>query len=173
MSYTLQEWLHHAFFSRVSLLGTYCSKVGPPWTLIPLKKVILCRFLSTVDSFFQDPHAEWYGDTHHGMQLLSGHIHVLQHGFLPWQQCRYLLWHSPPGAAGRQPDHNHLHSLHRNLCSSPSHPASLTLAYMGLFNFFLICLFFRRSCLGKCQTREFLNRRKNSEHVNLAKFKEC
>lgn len=97
----LQEWLHHGFLSWGRLLGTDCSRVGPPWTLIPVKKkVIRCRLLSMVRSFFQEPHAEW---AHRGVQLPSGRISVLQHGFLPRLQGRSLLWCGPPGAAGRQP----------------------------------------------------------------------
>lgn len=62
-----------------------CLSVGfSPWSVV----------------FSQEPHAEW---AHHGVQFPSGHIHGLQHGSLPRMQCRYLLWHGPPGAEGRQP----------------------------------------------------------------------
>jgi len=112
---------------RYSPSGMDCSSMGPTRTAAPASK----------------PAPAW---ALHGLQLLSGHIHLLWRVVLRRVQCGYLLWCGPLWAAGAQPASLQVFSMG---CSGipapapgapPSPPPSLTLVSAGLFISRFSCL---------------------------------
>ena len=95
-SITTPAWVLTIGFSPSQIVSSWV----PHGSQVLPENLFLHGILSTGSSSCKEPALAW---DLHGLQLTSGHIHLLQLGVLHRLQGGYLLWCGAPWAIGGQP----------------------------------------------------------------------